>query len=697
MSRKGWSTNKDVVPFYLKSPTVNLNERDASISPGPAFNSGTIPVSAVCNTPFNLTNVMKLNQGLCTTGTQKRSAKRRKGGDENVLPQHPSNSLNHLNSPVLNFEERSASCMTDQSASISTRPPLSDVSNTAVNIHSRMDLNEGDKDDSPSPNTISEDYGPMRQVKAKKSKTRIPPTDKEGTSRQLFGIRQLNDDATIEHSAIASVLEDADQLFNQNGCETDYAEPEVVDNVVLPAVQKALRCNTGYVSLGPPTECCSKCKALMWKEERVNKTVKNGTPEFSLCCSKDLGIKMMFNKFQKLQNLHTDKTEWTIRARAQSIWEGINRATNEFKGLNVMLIDDSSTRIHAFLNAKISDFFKEDLKEGNIYRISNFHVKKYEGPEKNRVVRNEKHIYFDNYTKLVAEKTNATFFPTYAFDLYDLEDASRFVTDERFLIDVVGVITNKNVERVYSKDDNTRSHIRFVITDGSCELRVTFFNELAEQLEKQLKHTAEEQKKYKCQVSVKKVEEKTNWYDNVCTSCDEEVNIVEGRYKCDNCKRNIPFPDKRFRLATVCNDSTGYLGIVFPDEEIQRITGKNVGDSISFPPLLKAFEKKEFIVTLIIGETNVHNSCNVYLAHAIDEPPEMLGDHVPGEVVPANSKQDSISMNLEETLNRASDSPATEKSTNKQRPRKKTDTVPFETEENVKKRKTVKKDIVRMD
>lgn len=117
------------------------------------------------------------------------------------------------------------------------------------------------------------------------------------------------------------------------------------------------------------------------------------------------------------------------------------------------------------------------------------------------------------------------------------------------------------------------------------------------------------QKKYKCQVSVKKVEEKTNWYDNVCTSCDEEVNIVEGRYKCDNCKRNIPFPDKRylnlyivrikslqyqliydksptysdivlnrFRLATVCNDSTGYLGIVFPDEEIQRITGKNVFD-----------------------------------------------------------------------------------------------------------------------
>lgn len=32
----------------------------------------------------------------------------------------------------------------------------------------------------------------------------------------------------------------------------------------------------------------------------------------------------------------------------------------------------------------------------------------------------------------------------------------------------------------------------------------------------------------------------------------------------------------RFRLATICNDSTGILPIIFPDEEIQRILGRNV-------------------------------------------------------------------------------------------------------------------------
>lgn len=38
----------------------------------------------------------------------------------------------------------------------------------------------------------------------------------------------------------------------------------------------------GYCSLGPPTGKCQKCGANMWKEERVNKNVKRGTPEFAI-------------------------------------------------------------------------------------------------------------------------------------------------------------------------------------------------------------------------------------------------------------------------------------------------------------------------------------------------------------------------------------------------------------------------------
>ncbi|KAK1390836.1 hypothetical protein POM88_019014 [Heracleum sosnowskyi] len=41
-----------------------------------------------------------------------------------------------------------------------------------------------------------------------------------------------------------------------------------------------------YASLGAPNVQCEKCEACMWKEERTNKNVRRGRPEFSLYCAK---------------------------------------------------------------------------------------------------------------------------------------------------------------------------------------------------------------------------------------------------------------------------------------------------------------------------------------------------------------------------------------------------------------------------
>lgn len=32
----------------------------------------------------------------------------------------------------------------------------------------------------------------------------------------------------------------------------------------------------------------------------------------------------------------------------------------------------------------------------------------------------------------------------------------------------------------------------------------------------------------------------------------------------------------RFRICTICSDETGFIPVVFPDEEIQRLIGKDV-------------------------------------------------------------------------------------------------------------------------
>ncbi|WOG95337.1 hypothetical protein DCAR_0414652 [Daucus carota subsp. sativus] len=410
----------------------------------------------------------------------------------------------------------------------------------------------------------------------------------------------------------------------------------------------------------------------------------------------------IFNKYDKVQQLHSERTEWTLRVRAQAVWKGINRQTQEFRGLNVIFIDDSNWRIHAFVSAKISVFFDDILKEGVIYTLSNFHVRDYGTEEKNRAVRFGKHIYFANHTQLVPEVDNITNIAPYAFDLFLIADARTLLNDTRFLIDTVGKLEDKNIETVHSKEDEKKVHIRFRISDERSYINVTFFGDLAVQFEKSVKEIKDAdisviissakvnehegilgllnliceehlnkmtdpaycvntdeplldhtpplisvedikkltkdfiEKKVRCQITVKKVDEKSNWYDNVCSTCGVEVTTVDGRYRCVLCSRNVPFPDKRFRIATLCNDTTGLIAIVFPDDEIQRIIGKNafeledeVGDENKFPTLLKNFEKKDYVITLTISERNVNKISNIYTATDISDPIEVLGNHSP--------------------------------------------------------------------
>ena len=63
-------------------------------------------------------------------------------------------------------------------------------------------------------------------------------------------------------------------------------------------------------------------------------------------------------------------------------------------------------------------------------------MKKYVGDEKNRSVRFQKHIYFDSFTKIVAETENLTKIPAFSFDLFDFEDVDRSVADVRYLIGI---------------------------------------------------------------------------------------------------------------------------------------------------------------------------------------------------------------------------------------------------------------------
>lgn len=77
---------------------------------------------------------------------------------------------------------------------------------------------------------------------------------------------------------------------------------------------------------------------------------------------------------------------------------------------------------------------KDEPKEGMIYILSNFKVKKYTGHETYRPVRFDKHIYFTEYTTCEKAAEDGLPISLYAFDFFALEEIPKSADDNRFLI-----------------------------------------------------------------------------------------------------------------------------------------------------------------------------------------------------------------------------------------------------------------------
>lgn len=50
-----------------------------------------------------------------------------------------------------------------------------------------------------------------------------------------------------------------------------------------------------------------------------------------------------------MNKLDPSKIKWEIKVRAQAVWKGITRDTKEFRGLNILFIDDSVKNIYTII------------------------------------------------------------------------------------------------------------------------------------------------------------------------------------------------------------------------------------------------------------------------------------------------------------------------------------------------------------
>ncbi|KAL1811212.1 hypothetical protein ACET3Z_021277 [Daucus carota] len=190
-------------------------------------------------------------------------------------------------------------------------------------------------------------------------------------------------------------------------------------------------------------------------------------------------INMILNNFDAFTDLDISNYDWKCHVRVQSIWKGISREKQEFYGINVVFIDDTNSKIHAFMNKQVSEKFEKELVEGGLYMLSNFRVKEYVGDETHRAVKNPKHIYFTAFTVLEKLEHPCLEIEMFAFDFSAFEEIEKIANDNRFLIDIVGIVRNKRPFISDVKDGKEHLRLKFDITDGKSAVRVTFFNDLA--------------------------------------------------------------------------------------------------------------------------------------------------------------------------------------------------------------------------
>ncbi|KAK1401107.1 hypothetical protein POM88_000712 [Heracleum sosnowskyi] len=106
------------------------------------------------------------------------------------------------------------------------------------------------------------------------------------------------------------------------------------------------------------------------------------------------------------------------------------------------------------------------------------------------------------------------------------------------------------------------------------------------------------------------------------------------------------------------------------------------GDEKRFPLILKEFENKQYLITLMPSKDNIEKKFSVYKAKMLSDPVEMLGSHNPQEQLTTEIEEVTENTEADSTKNLLSySSPPTSKSTTRTRGRKTKAPVKYEVED----------------
>ncbi|XP_074337217.1 uncharacterized protein LOC141674407 [Apium graveolens] len=371
-----------------------------------------------------------------------------------------------------------------------------------------------------------------------------------------------------------------------------------------------------------------------------------------------------------LSNLDGNHTAWTLKIRVTRMWVSTNRQGVLVRH-NLILLDCENNHILAIVPPALWNLFAFIINPGTLLRIRNVHVLPAAGFLRHNgfktpvieggvyvfdqffvkdVVGNLKPVQADicirfaQYTTITAVEDDGMI-TTCKFkflDLYDLfAKASKYQPQQQpeFAIDTVQIGTLPSSKLYLNLDDESVTDMRMRLKEeeylsnkeiylkaAKSEFVQTFMERMTlKDLNEKLTYDDLKKRIYTT-FSVVKVDEDVAWWFYSCNKCQQEVERLDRRFRCNNCPRIIPVAPKRFRIMVLPEDDIFSCNVMLMDRAARRFVGTSAAKMYNdfekapkegLPQVLKDLVGKEVTVIIRLKKANVTEDSTIFDANDI--------------------------------------------------------------------------------
>ncbi|XP_074303615.1 replication protein A 70 kDa DNA-binding subunit C-like, partial [Silene latifolia] len=177
------------------------------------------------------------------------------------------------------------------------------------------------------------------------------------------------------------------------------------------------------------------------------------------------------------------KSRYQITARVTRMWNVTLKPNESPLSLDMILLDAEGEHMHATIHKKWMHSFKEEIQEGQIYKLSHFEVAKNTRGYR-PVHTNDNILKFTPFTSLIAQPERENQIQKHKFEIHPLHLLQERCNKIDYLIDVVGLLTGiENKTQVMTEYGPAEIRHIFIEDERKNNIKVSLWGEAADYLD----------------------------------------------------------------------------------------------------------------------------------------------------------------------------------------------------------------------